>query len=913
MKFVNYKNKLRHCNYINFFLIIYVFIGQLSLFSQNNETSHWNFGEYAGLDFTTPQTVQTIQNSAMLAPGGSASISNDNGDLLFYTNSEVIWDRNNNIMTNGSGLFGNKNALQNSIIVPVPNSDTLYYLFTVGTNGFHYSTIDISLNNGLGAVTNINTALLTAPGCSKLTAVHHSDGESVWVMTTKENETDEYTSFYAYKINTDGSISEPVITDNVLFRGRQKGMMKFSPNGERMAISNFIDDSMVNHLFLFRFNNETGAITNKLSIFTSLAFFEVISAYGIEFSSDSNILYVTLRRQGLLSPGSGGVPENSEKRNLLYQYNLENNTPSQDITILSDETGDMVPGSLQLAKNGKIYRALLQSENVGENKLGVINNPNEIGLSSSYNHAGVNLLDKKSSIGLPNFIQSYFRTRILNQSLCQDESVVFEIDSYSEITAAQWDFGDGNTSNELFPNHSFSSEGNYNVSVTLNINNKQVTTSKQITVHAAPNLIPQQELIQCDDNGDGISVFNLENIKAKITNPDLEEQFIFYETIEDAEQNINPITNPQSYTNLVPNQEIFTRVINYTQCYSISSFFLNAMYVELLNISDFYVCEDSDGIIGDSKGTFSNIGIRDRIREELGLPDSTSINLYPSLVDAQTTQNEIRTNLVSTSTTIWVRAEEDGLECSGLAPINLIVNNNPVVNLYDSYTFCQDAPISLYGHSSNDRYEWIDSNGTVLSTLQQFTSNTSGTYTHIAYRTQNGLECSNSKTFTLIKNEAPVFETIDVDFNYNNNTIYVEVIGNSIYEFSTDNISFEGNSNSHTFYHIPSGLQKIYVRDIDQCEETIVETLQLIGYPKFFTPNNDGINDFWSVKGADDNTFQSIQIYNRYGKLLITLNQQNMYRWDGRINNNRMPSDDYWFKVDFKDGSTKMGHFTLKN
>lgn len=913
MKFTFYQYKLKPHTLIKTFVFVYIFIGHLTLFSQNNETNHWHFGEYAGLNFTTPLTPQALQNSAMLAPGGSASISDDNGNLLFYTNSETVWDANNNVMTNGSGLVGNKNALQNSIIVPVPNSSNLYYLFTVGADGFHYSTVDMSLNNGLGAVTSNNTSLVSAPGFSKLSAVHHDDGESIWVMTTKKNDDDQYTIFYAYKVNSDGTISDPVITDTLLFLGREEGIMKFSPDGERLATTNFIENSMVNHLFIFRFNNETGLVRNKLSIFTSFVFFEVVSALGIEFSNDSNKLYVTLRRQGLLDTSTGTVPEDSERRTLLYQYNLENNTPANDITPLSEESGDMVPGGLQLAKNGKIYRALLTSEGVGTSKLGVINNPNNIGLSSSYNNEGPSLDNKNSRAGLPNFIQSYFRTRILNDFMCEGESMTYEIDTYSDITSAQWDFGDGNTSNEIMPTHAYSSDGNYDISVTLTINNKQVITSKRVTVHATPILLANQELIQCDNDSDGISVFNLSHIQEKITDTNLGEQFLYYETLDDAEQDLNPIPNPETYINLEANQEVYVRAINANDCYSITSFTLNAIYVDIINIPNFHVCEDSDGVIDDSQGTFPTLGIKAHIRELLGIPETTILKLYHTLVDAQTKQNEIRANLTSTSVTIWVRAEEDGLACSGLAPINLVVNTTPPINLEDSYTFCQNVPIFLTGQGSNDRYEWKDSNGTILSTLQQFSTSTSGTYTHIAYKTQNGIECSSSKTFTLLQNEAPAFENIDVDLNYDNNTISVTVTGNSIYEFSTDNVNFYGNSNSYIFYHVLSGEQTIYVRDIDQCEDAISETLYLIGYPKFLTPNNDGINDYWSVKGANENTFKSIRIYNRYGKHLITLNPQDGYRWDGKINNTVMPTNDYWFKVEFKDGTVKTGHFTLKH
>jgi gliding motility-associated-like protein len=910
-----FKKNIKSLSLIKTYLLVCMVFNTSQIFSQNDETAHWNFGEFSGLNFTSIQSPQLLTNSQIIAPAGCSSISDVNGNLLFYTNSETIWNNNHNIMANGLSLLGSPNLAQNSIIVPIYGINNLYYTFTIGEDGLYYSKIDMSLNNGLGEVTELNTALLSEAGFGKISAVHHLNGESIWVLTTKKNTGDDLTSFYAYKVNTDGTIENPIITSDLLFAGSIEGILKISPDGTKIATTNYLPESVVNHLFLFSFNNQTGAVANKFSVFTSFAFFEVVSAYGLAFSSDSQKLYATLINQGLFDPSTGAVnlPEGSEKNTLLYQYDLTNNDPSNNAILLHEEAGEFFPASLQSARDGKIYRALSQSIDNGSNFLGVVNNPNGIGEASSYGHESFNLNASQSRLGLPNFIQSYFRTRILNENICKDEFINYETDSYAQITAAQWDFGDGNLSNEISPNYAYTNPGVYNLSVILTVNNRQITTTKRITVYDLPNLTANQEIAQCDVDSDGISVFNLNTIKPRITNPDLDEQLIFYETIEDAEQNINSINNSNNYTNTIAYQEIYVRAINSNGCYAISSFFLNAIFVDLLTLPDFFVCEDSDGTIGDDIGTFSLLEISTEIRSLLGFPNSTNIDFYPSLEDAQTVQNVIRSNHISTSTTLWIRGEESDLSCSGIAPVNLFVNNLPLISLNENYTFCNGIGISLQGNSSNDRFEWLDSSGEIISTLQQFTTNVSGNYTHIAYKTQNGIECSSTKTFNLERIEAPVFKTIDVDLNYDNNTISICVEGNGDYEFSINNTDFYGNSTAYVFNHIESGIQTVYVRDIDQCETPISTTLYLIGYPKFFTPNNDGVNDFWRIKGLEENTYESIRIFNRYGKQIADLNQYNGLRWDGRINNVIMPSNDYWFKVEFKDGNVTTGHFSLKN
>ncbi|MBV7269804.1 T9SS type B sorting domain-containing protein [Winogradskyella luteola] len=894
-------------------ILICIFFSTATLLSQNAETENWYFGELSGLNFASQENPSVLTNSNMATPAGCSSISDIDGNLLFYTNGKTIWNNSHNIMVNGDNVFGDQNSAQNSIIIPIYGLNDIYYLFTVAPNGLFYAIIDMSLNNGLGEVTNFNIPVLESTDVGKLTAVHHADGESIWLMTTRKNENDIYTSFYNYKINTNGVIENPVISDGLFYEGITQGIMKYSPDGSRLAITNIRPTSLDKHISLFDFDNGTGFLSNRINVLTSFTFFEIVSAYGVEFSSDSKKLYATLIRQGDFSPDTGGIVEDSEKRSFLYQYNAEFTDVSGNSSLLHEQVDGLIPGSIQLAKSGKIYRAVSQNEGNGLNFLGAVNNPNEVGFASSYTHNSIDLNQNLSRLGLPNFIQSYFRTRILNEDTCLNEELAFEVDTYAPITAAQWDFGDGNTSNEISPNYSYSESGIYDVTVTITVNNRPITTNKTIEIFELPELIQNQELVQCDVDFDGISIFNLNDIKEVITDPDLEEQLFFFETLENAEQHINPITNPDSYTNIEPNQEVFVKVVNDNDCGVFTSFFLNAIYVSPIIISDYYVCEDSDQIVGDEQGYFTITDIIDHIRNEIAISSGTSLEFYPTLFDAQTSQNNIRAALLSPSTTIWVKFVEPGFACSGIGSINLVVNDTPIVEINDSYTFCPTEGFTLFGDPSNDRFEWLNSNGEVLSTLQEFTTNTEGTYTLNAYNTQNGIECSNSKTFTVTQIPEPEFQTIITDLDYNNNTVKIVMEGDGSYEFSLDDIAYFGNSNEYSFFNVESGMQTVYVRDIDQCYPAISKSLHLIGYPKFITPNDDGVNDYWQVKGLTENTYKSIRIFDRYGKLIAELNPSNGLRWDGRFNNVVMPSNDYWFRVEFIDGNVTVGNFSLKN
>ena len=86
----------------------------------------------------------------------------------------------------------------------------------------------------------------------------------------------------------------------------------------------------------------------------------------------------------------------------------------------------------------------------------------------------------------------------------------------------------------------------------------------------------------------------------------------------------------------------------------------------------------------------------------------------------------------------------------------------------------------------------------------------------------------------------------------------------------------------------------------------------ILGHMKFFSPNGDGINDYWNVLGVSEN-FQPktrVYIYDRRGKLLKDLSPLSK-GWDGTYNGLTLPQDDYWFHVYFENGKSYSGHFSL--
>ena len=145
-----------------------------------------------------------------------------------------------------------------------------------------------------------------------------------------------------------------------------------------------------------------------------------------------------------------------------------------------------------------------------------------------------------------------------------------------------------------------------------------------------------------------------------------------------------------------------------------------------------------------------------------------------------------------------------------------------------------------------------------------------------------------------------------------NSTIEINVVGNGEYEYNIDGGPWQI---SNVFSNLLGGDHLIGVRDVLNCD-LLTETIAIIDYPKYFTPNGDGYNDTWNIKGIANQVDAKIYIFDRYGKLLKQLSPSAI-GWDGTFNGEALPSSDYWFVVNYREPSddTKKefkAHFTLK-
>jgi len=222
-----------------------------------------------------------------------------------------------------------------------------------------------------------------------------------------------------------------------------------------------------------------------------------------------------------------------------------------------------------------------------------------------------------------------------------------------------------------------------------------------------------------------------------------------------------------------------------------------------------------------------------------------------------------------------------------------ICYNNPPVDLYDSLGGDPD----IGGVWSPN----LTSGTGVFDPLRDV----SGIYT---YTVQNGICAVNSSTVVVSLLDVTEISSYNINTSSFSDNNSIEIIVNSHldYEYSIDGINYQ---ESNIFNDLSGGDYTIYVREINGCGR-LEALVSIVDFPKFFTPNNDGYNDTWKLKGTLNQSYK-IYIHDRYGKLLKELSSIGN-GWDGTFNGRPLPATDYWFKIEFSDGNFKTGNFSLK-
>lgn len=254
-----------------------------------------------------------------------------------------------------------------------------------------------------------------------------------------------------------------------------------------------------------------------------------------------------------------------------------------------------------------------------------------------------------------------------------------------------------------------------------------------------------------------------------------------------------------------------------------------------------------------------------------------------------------------------------------------LITLNPEINFPDTISFCQnETPFLITTTDVADGFRWykIDNfgNESLISDTNEVALTENGLYRYEAYNNisqlTNTVECPSSKEFSVVSSEMATITAVNITGLSSNSTITIQTIGTGNYEYSINNIDGPY-QDSNTFSNMFVDSFTVYVRDKNGCgiaEKNIEQDLTLEGFPKFFTPNGDGVNDFWQFIPpplTNEINLSYIYIFDRYGNFLAQIDPKSQ-GWDGTFNSTPLPSSDYWFRVKNNGDQEIKGHFSLK-
>ncbi|TDP57427.1 T9SS type B sorting domain-containing protein [Flavobacterium dankookense] len=438
----------------------------------------------------------------------------------------------------------------------------------------------------------------------------------------------------------------------------------------------------------------------------------------------------------------------------------------------------------------------------------------------------------------------------------------------------------------------------------------------------ANNVNPLNIIRHCDDDQDGIYGFDTTGIESSILNGQTGVNMRY--TRANGTQT-NTLPNPL----FINTSEIITvRVSNNTTQTTTGACF-DEVQIQFIvddlpeafavNSNLTTTCDDEenpldqDGIFDFDTTGFLNTIIGSQTGMNVYYFDENNI-LIPNLIPNEL-PNPFRTGTQNVRVVVENPINKD---CTDEVILPFIVNPTPKIDLQEQVLICLpetqttlDAGILDGTPTSDYNFQWfLEGNPLTGENNPTLTISSEGNY---SVEVTNIFNCSKTRKIGVVGSEiASLQEIIIKDLSSEPNTVLINVIGSGNYEYALDDIAGPYRD-SNFFSNVPMGLHDVYVRDINGCGILGPLSIAVLGIPQYFTPNSDGYNDTWNVKGVsqDFNYRSTIYIFDRYGKLLKQIGTKGS-GWDGTYNGQPMPADDYWYSIFFEDGRSAKGHFSLK-
>lgn len=439
-----------------------------------------------------------------------------------------------------------------------------------------------------------------------------------------------------------------------------------------------------------------------------------------------------------------------------------------------------------------------------------------------------------------------------------------------------------------------------------------------------------EDLPYCDEDQNGIQTFDLTINDNFISNGDTNLAVTYYISLENAQNEINPLGD--TYQNQTPYnlETIWARVEQINgDCYDITSFVISIVPLPQFNnpqnIDTALSQCDADAV--DDQSTLFDLTVNEAMYT--GNQSNIVFVYYESLADMNAGTNPIQTPEAYANTTnpqtIFVQMMNTVSFCSspsifeleiinpvlagpatdlwlcdtngnGIQVFNLGVNDFAIANgvpnrKVEYYLTVQDAE-----NETNPLTDIYQNAMPYMQTIWARIESTAGCFGHAITSFKIG-----------VNPLAEIDYTVKVeDFTTSNNSISIQINHQEVFEFSIDGITY---TDIPFFDNLVPGVYTIYIRSKDGCSKT-KEDIVVLNYPKFFTPNGDNENETWQVYFLYYLPKSKVSIFDRYGKLISSFWGDSM-GWDGNYNGHPLPSTDYWFLLELESGRVVKGHFSM--
>ena len=445
------------------------------------------------------------------------------------------------------------------------------------------------------------------------------------------------------------------------------------------------------------------------------------------------------------------------------------------------------------------------------------------------------------------------------------------------------------------PIYTVRDSGVYKVEITL-IGSTCIATDEVIIEYSSKPSLTSTRLIQCDDDNDGVATFDLTKVNSIITGNNTQlSSVVYFENINDT----NPISNPRSYRNTNTNT-VYGRVSNSFGCVSFATVNLQISNQVIGPQNPILKCDGDGNLDG-----FTIFNLNNDANPQIlsGFPTGLVVEYYLTNNDALSQQNLLTNNYTNSMVNeqiIYARIV-NGPDCFGITPVKLKITAFSPTNFDDETVYiCNGNSKRISVSNIFSSFVWSNGDRTNYTSIA-----TAGNYT---VTVTNALGCQATKKFIALNSGTAIITSVDiVDFSGSENSININYTGIGNYEFSIDGVHFQNNPQ---FNNLVEGNYLIYIRDINGCGFPTPTKVFVLDYPRFFTPNGDSYNDFWTIKNSAKYPNMMIYVYDKYGKLITQVNTK-ANGWDGTYNGQPLPADDYWFSILINNDRIIKGHFAL--